>query len=68
MWADVVSGPGGAGCADSGDDLLAVGGRLHRLLAGRPVEQTVAEFAFEAVDLGDEDAVLDAEAVCCLAQ
>jgi hypothetical protein len=66
--ADVVSVPGGAGCAYGGDDLLAVGGRLHRLLARRPVEQAVAEFAFEAVDLGDEDGVLDAEAGCCLAQ
>jgi hypothetical protein len=31
----------------------------HGLLAGRPAEQTVAEFAFKAVDPGDEDAVLD---------
>jgi hypothetical protein len=45
-WADVVSWPGGAGCAYGGDDLLAVGGRLHRPLAGDPVEQAVAEFAF----------------------
>ena len=49
-----------------GDDLLAVGDRLHRPLAGDPVEQAVAEFAFQAVDLGDEDGRFDAEAGSCL--
>jgi hypothetical protein len=38
------------------------------MLAGRAFEQALAEFSFEAVDLGDEDGVVDAEGGGCVAE
>lgn len=67
-WSDVAGAPGNIGCADGDDDLPAVDGRLHGVPAGCPVEQAVAEFTLEAVDLEDEDGARDAEVVCCFAQ